>query len=198
MNRSVAKFVIVACALACPSAAFAHTGIGGTSGFVHGFAHPIGGLDHVLAMVLAGTLAWQLGGRTLYAVPASFVLLMAVGGGLGVAGIDVPLVETGIALSIVAFGVAVAAGVKAPTALAMAFVGLFAIFHGHAHGAEMPADASGLGYGLGFMLATALLHAAGIGAGFLLGRAGERSGGLLVRASGAAAAAIGFAFLTGV
>lgn len=181
-----------------PSVALAHTGVGHTSGFFHGFEHPIGGLDHILAMVLVGVLAFQLGGRALYAVPASFVLLMAAGGALGIAGIDVPFVETGIALSIVVFGAAVAFGLKAPVAAVASLVGLFAIFHGHAHGAEMPADASGLGYGLGFMLATAILHAVGILAGFVLAKIGSQQGGLLVRLAGGAAALAGVGILAGI
>jgi len=184
--------------LLLPSAASAHTGHGETAGFFHGFAHPVGGLDHILAMALVGLLAWQVGGRALYAVPASFVLLMATGGALGVAGIGVPFVEIGIALSIVVFGLAVASGVRVPVAAMAALVGLFAIFHGHAHGAEMPEDSAGLAYGIGFMLATALLHAAGIGLGFALAQIGAARGGLLVRTAGGGAAALGLAILAGV
>lgn len=183
-------------ALASP-AAFAHTGVGATSGFAHGFLHPITGLDHVLAMVLVGIFAFQLGGRALWLVPSTFVLVMAIGGALGVAGIGVPFVETGIALSVIVLGAVVALRVKAPVAVAMAVVGLFAIFHGHAHGSEMPETAAGMAYGLGFMLATALLHVAGIGLGFLIGWAGERRGPIVVRTAGAAAALAGVAILTG-
>ena len=141
-----------------PSAAFAHTGVGDTVGFAHGFMHPITGIDHVLAMVMVGVFAWQLGGRALWLVPTTFVLVMAIGGALGVAGIGVPFVEAGIALSVIVLGAIVAFGIKAPVAVAMAVVGLFAVFHGHAHGSEMPESAAGMAYGLGFMLATALLH----------------------------------------
>jgi urease accessory protein len=179
-----------------PSIASAHTGIGDTAGFFHGFEHPLSGLDHVLAMVLVGILAWQVGGRALYAVPATFVLLMAIGGVAGMAGVDVPFVELGIALSVIVFGLAVAFRVKAPVLATVPLVGLFAIFHGHAHGAEMPENAAGLAYGLGFMLATALLHAAGIGLGFALARTGENDGAV-VRIAGGAAAAAGFAILAG-
>ena len=198
MTRFPACIPAVAALFLLPSAALAHTGIGHTAGFADGFEHPAGGLDHVLAMVLVGILAWQLGGRALYAVPASFVVLMAVGGGLGIAGIEVPFVETGIALSIVVFGAAVAFSVRAPVAAMAALAGLFAVFHGHAHGAEMPADAGGLGYGLGFMLATALLHAAGVGFGFLLGRIAAKQGGRVARAAGGAAALAGLVILAGV
>jgi urease accessory protein len=180
-----------------PTAAMAHTGVGDVGGFAHGFWHPITGLDHVLAMVLVGMLAWQLGNRALWLVPATFVLVMAVGGALGVAGIAIPLVELGIALSVVVLGAAVALGVRAPVAVAMGIAGLFAIFHGHAHGAEMPVDASGLTYGMGFMIATALLHVGGLGLGFLIGATGDRYG-LVMRSAGGLAAIAGLAILTGV
>ena len=181
-----------------PSVAFAHTGVGDTAGFAHGFLHPLTGLDHVLAMVMVGVFAWQLGGRALWLVPATFVALMAVGGALGVAGIGVPFVEAGIALSVIVLGAIVALRIQAPVAVAMAVVGLFAIFHGHAHGSEMPESAAGLAYGLGFMLATALLHAAGVGLGFLIGWAAERKGPIVVRTAGAAAALAGVAILAGL
>lgn len=191
----------LACALLtalAPSLAFAHTGVGDTLGFAHGFAHPLTGLDHVLAMVMVGVFAWQLGGRALWLVPTTFVVIMAVGGALGVAGIGVPFVEAGIALSVIVLGAVVALGVRPPVAVAMAVVGLFAIFHGHAHGSEMPETAAGMAYGLGFMLATALLHAGGVGLGFLIGWAGERKGPIVVRTAGAAAALAGVAILVGL
>ncbi|MFG1302404.1 HupE/UreJ family protein [Xanthobacter sp. V3C-3] len=181
-----------------PQLAFAHTGVGAVHGFNAGFAHPMGGLDHLLAMVTVGIFAYQLGGRALWAVPATFVALMAVGGALGISGIDVPFVELGIALSVVVLGAAVAFGVKAPLAAALAIVGFFAIFHGHAHGAEMPADASGLAYGLGFMSATALLHLAGLGLGMAIGRFGEAHGEKFVRGAGAAVAVAGVGLLAGL
>lgn len=198
MTRFFARIPAFAAFVLLPSAAFAHTGAGHAAGFIHGFEHPLGGLDHVLAMVLVGVLAWQRGGRVLYVVPASFVLMMAVGGALGIAGIGVPLVETGIALSIVVFGAAVAFGIGAPVATAAALAGLFAIFHGHAHGAEMPADPGGLGYGLGFMLATALLHVVGIALGAMPDGIAMQRGDRLVRAAGGAAALAGLGILAGV
>src|SRR6185437_6543370 len=148
-----------------PTAALAHVGVGNTSGFMHGFMHPLRGLDHQLAMILVGIFAYQLGGRALWLVPLTFVSVMALGGVLGVMQIQVPLVEIGIALSVAMLGAVVAFRVKAPLAVAMAAVGLFAIFHGHAHGTEMPLDAAGLEYGLGFLCATALLHATGVAVG---------------------------------
>ncbi|MFG1411639.1 MAG: urease accessory protein [Rhizobiales bacterium 24-66-13] len=198
MTRPAFRVLAIAGALAlAPSLAFAHTGVGATHGFVHGFMHPVTGLDHVLAMVTVGILAWQMGGRAIWLLPASFVTLMAVGGALGMSGFDLPYVETGIALSVVVLGAAVAMGVKAPLAFAMGLVGMFAVFHGHAHGAEMPETAGGLSYGLGFMLATALLHLAGLGLGFAIGRLGETSGQAWVRGAGAAISLAGVALLTG-
>ncbi|MGV3489785.1 MAG: HupE/UreJ family protein [Devosia sp.] len=157
MRALLALFLII-----LPTAAFAHTGVGDTSGFFHGFEHPIGGIDHVLAMVAVGVFAYVLGGRALWLVPLSFVAMMAVGFMLGIAQIEVPFVELGIALSSVVIGGLAALGRPMPVAIAAAVVGIFAIFHGHAHGTEMPADSSGLGYAIGFIVATALLHIAGI------------------------------------
>lgn len=178
-----------------PSAAMAHTGLGGTTGFVHGFSHPVGGIDHVLAMVAVGVFAFQLGNRALWLVPATFVAVMAVGGLLGTLGVPVPFVEIGIGLSIVVLGAAVAFGVKAPVAAAMALVGLFAVFHGHAHGAEMPEDAGGLAYGIGFMTATALLHAAGIALGFAVGRVAQAHGKTAIQVGGGLMTVAGLAAL---
>jgi urease accessory protein len=181
-----------------PTVALAHTGVGDTVGFSHGFIHPLAGIDHVLAMMMVGVFAWQLGGRALWLVPITFVLVMAIGGVLGVTGIGVPFIEIGIALSVIVLGAGVAFRVKAPMAIAMAVVGLFAIFHGHAHGSEMPENAAGMTYGLGFMIATALLHLGGIGLGFLIGRIGDKRGPVFVRAAGAAAAVAGLAILGGL
>jgi len=179
-----------------PTAALAHTGLGDGHGFIHGFAHPLGGLDHILAMVTVGIFAWQLGGRALWLVPATFVLVMAGGGVLGLGGVPVPFVELGIAISVIVLGAIVALDMKAPVAVAMGIVGLFAIFHGHAHSTEMPLDASGTGYAAGFMLATALLHASGIALGFLIGRIGDAYGRLTYRVVGGLVALAGLAILT--
>ncbi|MBB3390810.1 urease accessory protein [Rhizobium sp. BK275] len=185
-------------AAALPAVAYAHTGIGETAGFVHGFSHPISGLDHILAMIMVGILAFQLGGRAVWAVPTTFVLVMALGGALGIAGINVPLVEIGIALSVIVLGAIVALNIRASTAVAMGIVGLFAIFHGHAHGAEMPENAGGAAYAAGFMIATALLHMAGLGLGFLIARFGERQGAFVTRTAGGLAAVAGVGILTGL
>jgi urease accessory protein len=175
--------------------ALAHTGADGVSGLAAGFSHPVGGLDHVLAMVAVGILAAQLGGRAVWLVPAAFVATMAVGGLLGVAGVAVPFVEQGIAGSVVILGFVIALGWRMPAAAAMAMAGALAVFHGHAHGAEMPVDASGLAYGAGFALATALLHAAGVGLGLGARKIGDAVAPVAVRIAGGAIAAIGVALV---
>ena len=147
--------------VALPTAAFAHTGVA-THDLIHGFMHPIGGLDHVLAMVAVGVFAVVLGGRALWLVPLSFVAMMALGFVLGANGVTLPYAELAIALSSIVIGGLAALGKRMPVVAAMALVGGFAAFHGWAHGAEMPADAGAANYALGFVAATALLHAAGI------------------------------------
>jgi len=196
MNSCVLRFAAIAAFALAPSVALAHPGHG--EGFVHGFIHPVGGLDHVLAMVAVGLYAALLGGRALWLVPASFVAVMALGGALGIAGINVPHTETGIALSVVVLGLAVALRISLPTLAAMVLVAVFAVFHGHAHGAEMPANASGLGYAAGFVLATALLHAAGVAAGLLTGKVSQIAGSRVVQAAGGAVALAGVAILVGI
>lgn len=151
------------------SSAQAHSGHEETAGFMHGFAHPIGGWDHVLAMVAVGLWASQLAfaghKKAMWAVPLAFVIMMSMGGMLNAAGSTIPGVETGIAASVLILGVLIAAAVRFPLALGVTIVGAFAFFHGQAHVTEMPIGASGLVYGVGFILATILLHAVGIGAG---------------------------------
>lgn len=150
-----------------PVSAYAHTGMGHTIGFVNGFGHPLGGLDHILAMVAVGIWAFQTGGKAVWAVPAVFVGVMALGGVLGITGVAIPFTEEGIIISVLLLGVLIAVAVRMPLAINMALVGLFAVFHGHAHGAEMPVVVSGLAYGVGFAVSTALLHLCGIGIGVL-------------------------------
>jgi urease accessory protein len=156
---------------AAPTAAFAHPNIGPVHGFSQGFAHPLQGLDHIVAMVAVGMIAARRGGRALWALPCAFLTMMAFGGFLGMEGVKVPFVETGILLSLAVFGLAVMLRPKAPVIAAMAVTGLFALFHGHAHGSEMIAGASWTAYGLGFIFATALLHLIGIFAGLGVERA---------------------------
>lgn len=191
-------FAVMAMLVASSSTASAHVGVGDTSGFAHGFWHPIGGVDHVLTMVMVGLLAAQLGGRALCLVPAAFVSVMAIGGAVGFAGIPAPFVELGIGLSIIAFGTAVALGFKIMIPAAMALVGFFAFFHGYAHGAEMPENVAGLAYSAGFAIATVLLHASGLALGLgMASKAGPR-GETLVRLAGAIVAVAGGALITGV
>lgn len=194
MRTRLARIAVVIATIV-PTAAFAHSGGGDAHDFVHGFAHPFGGLDHLLAMITVGLFAYQLGGRALWLVPASFVVAMTAGGALGLAGIPVPFVEAGIAASVLVLGAIVAFGVKAPVAVAMAMVAAFAVFHGHAHGAEMPAGGSIAAYSAGFVLATALLHAAGVTLGLLIGRFAEAYGRLGFRLSGGLVALAGGAIL---
>lgn len=195
-RSSFLKLTLLAVCLV-PTTALAHTGVGAASGFTHGFMHPLGGLDHLLAMVMVGIFAYQLGGRALWLVPLTFIAVMALGGFLGVAAIPVPFVEIGIALSVIVLGAVVAFGLKTPVAVAIGVAGLFALFHGHAHGTEMPMDASGAVYGAGFMLATALLHAVGIGIGMLIGALSQTFGKTIYRVAGGIASVAGVALLVG-
>lgn len=189
MKQSV--FLATAALTLAATPALAHTGAGAVSGFSAGFGHPIGGLDHVLAMVAVGILAAQLGGKAMWFVPASFIAMMIVGGLLGIGGIPVPFVELGILGSVVVLGGVIAAGRRIPMSIAMALVGLMAIFHGHAHGTEMPVSANSVEYGIGFVVATAMLHAVGIGLGVGVQRIAQRIGPFAIRASGGAIALTG-------
>jgi urease accessory protein len=177
--------------LASVSPAFAHTGHG-ASGFVHGFAHPLGGIDHALAMVAVGLYAAMIGGRALWLIPAAFLGAMAIGGVMGMTSYGLPYAEIGISASVIVLGLGVALRMSLPTLAAMAVAGLFAIFHGHAHGAEMPQNLSGYEYAAGFLLATALLHALGIAAGLTAGRLG---GWRIAQTAGAAMAVAGIVLL---
>ena len=184
LQRSVAFFAAL---FAC-SIASAHVGAGDAHGLMHGFMHPVTGLDHVAAMVAVGLWAAQLGGRAVWVVPASFVSLMAVGGALGEQGIYLPFVEAGIAASVLVLGLAIAGAIRLPLTASAALVGVFALFHGHAHGTEMPEDATGLLYGIGFMIGSALLHVSGI----LLGLSAQKMASpKAIQIAGAAIAAMG-------
>jgi urease accessory protein len=172
-----------------PSLAQAHPGAPGhTHGFSNGLLHPLTGLDHICAMVAVGLWAAQRGGRALWLVPLTFVSIMVVGGILGMGGVGIPYVEQGIAASVLVLGIFIAAAVRLPLAASMAIVGLFALFHGYAHGAEMPDTASGLAYGIGFVIATASLHFCGIS----LGLAAQKfASAKLIRFAGGAIAGCG-------
>jgi urease accessory protein len=176
------------------SAAEAHGGAGVTGGFLSGVLHPITGWDHVIAMVAVGLWGAFLGRPAIWILPVVFPLVMAFGGALGVIGVPLPEVETGIALSAVILGLVVALAIRPPLWIAAVTVGVFAIFHGHAHGTELPDAANPIAYAVGFVIATGCLHILGIVFGVL---AQWPTGRLAVRAGGAVIAATGVAFLTG-
>jgi urease accessory protein len=172
--------------MAASGAAFAHVGEHGAGGLTAGLAHPFAGLDHLLAMVAVGAWAAQLGGRWRLLLPATFVAALAAGAGAGLIGIPLPHVESLIALSVLALGALVAMAAKARWLWPAALVALFALFHGHAHGTEMPAFSSPGLYFAGFLAASAALHATGVAAAALLKRrpALLRAGGAAVGLSG--------------
>ncbi len=170
MARLIATAALTATAVALAHPAFAHTGAGAVHGYGAGFLHPLTGLDHQLTMVAVGLWGAQRGGKFLWALPATFVSVMAVGAGIGMAGVPLPLIEEGILLSVVALGAAVGLNTRLPMWMSLAGVALFAICHGYAHGAEMPEGASGFQYLTGFATATALLQTIGVGAGLALAR----------------------------
>ena len=173
----------------------AHEASGIGAGFVSGFLHPLFGPDHVAAMVAVGLWGAFLRNPAIWLLPVVFPLVMAFGGALGVIGVPIPAVETGIAGSALVLGVMVAFAVRPPLWIAAVMVGVFAVFHGHAHGTELPSAANPLSYSLGFVISTGLLHLAGIGFGLLLrwplGETLVRSGGVVIALAGAA-------FLTGL
>lgn len=176
-------------------AALAHTGEGIDSGFESGFWHPILGWDHVVAMVAVGLWGAFLGRPAIFILPIVFPLVMAIGGALGIVGFPLPYVEAGIALSGVILGLLIALAVRAPLWVAAVIVGVFAIFHGHAHGGELPEEFGAYGYAVGFVVGTGLLHMVGIGFGVLTG---SEIGKIAVRAAGGVIALVGAAFLFGV
>jgi urease accessory protein len=172
-------FVLLA--LAVPGVAEAHILAGEGGGFLHGFEHPLSGLDHMLAMFCVGLWGAQMGGRAVWSLPIAFPLIMVVGGMMGIAGVPLPAVESGIALSIIVLGAAIACLWRPPEWLAMLVIGAFAIFHGYAHGAELPTATDPADYALGFVVATGLIHLAGIAVGLGFQRI---NGGQMARALG--------------
>ena len=169
-------------------AAFAHVGQGEAYGLLTGFLHPLSGLDHVLAMVAVGLWGAQLGAPAIWVLPVAFPLVMAMGGMLGFLGVPIPGVEYGIAASAIVLGAAVAFEVRPSLVIAALLVGCFAVFHGHAHGTELPPGQSALLYSMGFVIATGCLHAVGIGIGTLnrwsWGQQLLRGAGTMVAAGG--------------
>jgi urease accessory protein len=184
--------LVVAAALLSAEGASAHTGVELFGGFLSGFEHPIRGVDHLLAMLAVGIWGAQLGGRSIWTLPVVFPLIMALGGLAGIAGLPLPEVETGIALSLLVLGLVIAAALRPFEGAAIVIVGIFALFHGYAHGAELPSAADPAAYSAGFVIATGLIHVAGIGIGLLAGRV---AGGWLARGAGGAIAAGGVYFL---
>ena len=183
--------LLAAFALATPLAQ-AHEGAGLAGGFMSGFAHPLLGWDHVVAMLAVGLWGAFLGAPALWLLPVVFPLVMAAGGALGVLGVPLPAVEVGIAVSAIALGGVVAGALRPPLWVAALLVALFAVFHGHAHGTELPQAASPLAYSLGFVVATGALHLAGIALGLLTR---WPAGRIAVRGMGAGIALLGVLFL---
>ena len=183
-------FPLVLVLVATP--AFAHSENGVAIDFWGGFTHPIFGPDHVIAMVAVGLWGAFLGAPAIWLLPVVFPLVMAVGGAVGVAGVPLPGVETGIAISAIALGGMVAFAAKPPLWIAAVLVGAFAIFHGHAHGAELPVGADAVAFSMGFVIATGMLHLAGIAFG---GLSRWPAGRIAVRSMGAIICLLGFAYL---
>ena len=188
------KLLLIPLLIVMPEIALAHAPEGAGGGFVTGFLHPIMGVDHLVAMVAVGLWGAFLGERALWILPIVFPSIMAVGAAFGIVGLEIPLVEFVIALSGVVLGALIALRVRAPLAIAMVLVGIFAIFHGYAHGVEMPEQISAITYSAGFVIGTGLLHLAGVAIGFAtrLPR-----GELLVRGCGGGISAIGLSYLVG-
>jgi len=184
----------IALLLLFPTLASAHEIGSGGGGFLSGLLHPVLGLDHFLAMVSVGMLSAQIGGRAIWTVPATFVGVMLIGGILGITAVPFVPVELGIAFSVFALGVALAANRHVPIGASMIFVSIFALFHGYAHGAEMPVMAHPALYALGFIVGTSAIHVLGV----IIGLATEKApkGATLLRIVGAGIAAIGLHFLT--
>lgn len=179
------------------SPAFAHSGHGQTETFATGFFHPLGGLDHVLEMVAVGLYAASLGGTAIWLLPGTFVATMVVGGALGYVGLPFPYAEQGIGLSVVIMGIAVACTIRPPMAITIGLVGLFALFHGYAHGSE-GADLSAFEpYAAGFVVATSLLHLIGIALGLGFDRFGNAPSAILRHATGTIGAMAGVSLLVG-
>jgi len=171
---------------------WAHIEGGQAAGFITGLQHPWSGLDHVLAMIAVGLWGAQLGNPAIWLLPIAFPMMMAMGATMGLLGIPVPGVEIGIALSAIVLGTMILVEVRPNLAVAIAIVGVFAIFHGHAHGTELPLGQSGLLYSMGFVIATGCLHALGIALGLVNGLP---AGKLALRGAGSFIAAMGVFFL---
>ena len=175
-----------------PATAYAHAIGANAGGFLSGLEHPVFGPDHLLAMFAVGLWGAQIGGRSIWELPVAFPLIMTFGGILGIIGIPLPYTEILIAASMIVLGLAVAFAWRPASWQSITVVGAFAIFHGHAHGAELPSSANPFAYALGFVIATGLIHVAGIGFGLILGKAMD---GKVSRAAGAAIGLAGAYYL---
>jgi urease accessory protein len=193
-NRRALAATVLLPAMLFGEPALAHSIGNSAAGFAGGFLHPLSGLDHLLAMVSVGIWGAELGAPAIWLLPIAFPLIMAVGGALGVVGVPLPAGELLIALSVAVLGTLVALARELPIAVALAIVGIFAIAHGHAHGVELPSAADALAFTVGFVLATGLLHLAGIAIGTL-----DRwpAGRFAIRVGGGAVALTGCYFVLG-
>jgi urease accessory protein len=191
-ERSAVRAGLTIAAVLWPVASFAHQAGGEAIGFVGGLKHPVSGLDHVLAMIAVGLWGAQLGAPAIWLLPVTFPMVMAFGGMLALLEVPLPGAEIGIAASAIALGLVVMVEARPPLWAAAVLVGFFAIFHGHAHGTELPPGADGMLYSVGFVVATGALHATGIAVG-LVHR--WRAGAIALRVAGAAVAAAGVVFL---
>lgn len=196
-NKYLKSFLIALLFAAIPGVAYAHDGTNlGLGGFLSGIVHPVLGYDHLLAMLSVGIISAQIGGRAIWTVPSTFVAVMAVGGVLGLMNIGLTVTELGIAVSLVILGLVIAAERRIPMLAVMIGVGFFAIFHGYAHGTEMPDTAEPVLYALGFLVGTAMIHIAGVVIGDI-SRHYER-GKVVLRVGGALIAVVGLLFIFGV
>jgi urease accessory protein len=193
MHRSLKLLSLAAAATAgFSTAALAHVGDHSHMSFTEGLLHPFSGLDHVLAMVAVGLWASQLGGRALWLLPLTFPAVMAAGAALGLSGVTLPWVEIGIAGSVMVLGAVVALALRPSLAISIPLIGAFALLHGYSHGVELPASASALSYGVGFIAATLVLHAVGTATGLIAGRLPVR---FAARTTGGAIAVLGVVLL---
>ncbi|MBA3324164.1 MAG: HupE/UreJ family protein [Rhodobacteraceae bacterium] len=193
LRLTLAAAVLTVGAILTAGTVDAHTGTGLAGGFNAGFLHPLNGPDHLLAMVAVGLWGAFLGYPLIVALPVIFPAVMAVGGVLGIANVPFPPVEIGIALSVLLLGAVIAGAFRAPAWAACSVVGLFALFHGYAHGQELPSVADPIAYSVGFVLATGMLHVVGIAIGYV--RKWPK-GTVAVRGLGGLIAAAGFFFLS--
>ena len=189
--KHILSFLVV---LLFPSSALAHEGVSG--GFEAGISHPVLGLDHLLAMVSVGIISSQIGGKAIWTVPTTFVIVMVVGGALGMIDMGLVAIEIGIALSVVVLGFTIAGNAKLHQVGICAFVAMFAVFHGYAHGQEIPELVTSWSYIAGFMMGTAALHILGVAIGLFAKRV--RNGNVLLRYSGAVIAGMGIHILIGM